>query len=565
MIPASSRLVISSALLLAVAAVSADDGDNVRVWAAVAYVNHGESTPLLGGLQTVLTPEGAQQMQRQGIAFRSRYLNNGTQIQGINVVAIDNLQLNISSQTDDWVAASALAFMQGLYPPDVMALLAAGGGTDLGLNLVAGSNTTDYPLLGYQYPRVRTLSNETSASLGNVQSQINDNRPFYENLFSSDPLKGFVTPAQATYLNAYELYDLVNYQYRHNGTVFKELQDANKTIDTLQVNAYNLEQDKAIHDANKKDDPLNALYSIAGRTLAYEVEDKLNGIVARKGGGVKISLMFGSFRPLLSFLTIAGLLTTENLASGPFSRLPEPGATMIFELVSDMSSSNSDVFPPTDKLKVRFYYRSTANANDVFTSFALFGAGSDQTSVPYSSFVKSMEDRSTSPTSWCSVCKPDAPASWCAGLSGNRSSSRRSTSPFVAGLIGAATMAGLVAIATLVLWMLGRLRFQRPHKKADSDNIYTPRGFQGEMRKASDADVAVSGHGEHKERVGSWEMQSGEQVNRQPRETEAEDETEAEEAEEVAVTQSFHHATSRIEDDEAFNVDWTAVHAREGV
>lgn len=135
---------------------------NPKVWAAVAFVNHGESTPYLSQTQSpVLTPEGAQQMVRQGTALRNRYLYNanGTTapIQGISQDAINNTQLGILSTSDDNVAASATAFLQGLYPPDNTAFLPSAGGPMLADNLITGGNSS-YPLNGYQYPTIMTVS-----------------------------------------------------------------------------------------------------------------------------------------------------------------------------------------------------------------------------------------------------------------------------------------------------------------------------------------------------------------------------------------------------------------------
>ncbi|KAI1488925.1 histidine phosphatase superfamily [Biscogniauxia mediterranea] len=63
--------------------------------------------------------------------------------------AIDNSQLSIYSTTDDVVTGSALAFLQGLYPP------VAGSSN---ASTLANGTTIEYPLSGYQYPNVQTLS-----------------------------------------------------------------------------------------------------------------------------------------------------------------------------------------------------------------------------------------------------------------------------------------------------------------------------------------------------------------------------------------------------------------------
>jgi hypothetical protein len=151
------------------------DADSQKVWAVVAYINNGERTPLVGDLETTLTPEGAQQMQRQGDAFRLRYLlsnetitdldtEGNSTIQGIQPNALDNAQLNLLSLDDSWAAAGALAFMQGLYPPSNQSYAPAAGGANMSINWADSGDATSYPLSGYQYPLIETLSNLDSRS-----------------------------------------------------------------------------------------------------------------------------------------------------------------------------------------------------------------------------------------------------------------------------------------------------------------------------------------------------------------------------------------------------------------
>ncbi|POR34591.1 Heterokaryon incompatibility protein 6, OR allele, partial [Tolypocladium paradoxum] len=558
----------------------------IKVWAAVAYINSGERTPLIGGLRTVLTPGGAQQLWRQGSAFRSRYLTGGgsdsnsnstggvAPIQNMPKDAIDNRQLAVLSQADDWVAAGALAFIQGLYPAKTGAFVDAAGGTDLGHDYVHGSNVTEYPLNGYQYPKIQTLTTADSSSVGiqgdvacnawqsqtgtnltntkAIRDSVSQSQDLYQGLFSSAPLQGTIPLTSATYLNAYEIYDLVSYLYTHNETVFKGLRDANSTLNALRSNAFDLERAKTSLNSTTKDDPLSVLYSIAGRTLAYQVANNFNGTVAANGASRKMTLMFGSLRPLLSFLSVGGLLTRETLASGPFSRLPEPGAAMVFELISGRYSSNSGGFPSAADLSIRFYYRATANANETFATYPLFGSGFDGPSVPYTSFVQRMQDRGTSPVDWCGVCNPGAAASWCPNSSsdkGGSCSGNSGISPAVGGVIGAVIMAALMGLASLALFALGGFRVQRPAK---SERSSTLGGFKGAERMAQDADVAVSKGGSREERIGSWEMRDGGRERHVPSTNAG------------IVTRDFHRTTSRMEED-GVSVSGAPVHARESV
>ncbi|KAM4060641.1 histidine phosphatase superfamily (branch 2) domain-containing protein [Hirsutella rhossiliensis] len=514
------------AVALMAATVTADDSNQgIRVWAAAAYITHGERTPPMGGLQTILTPEGAQQMWRQGSAFRSRYLTggaNGSQsaVQGMARDAIDNAQLSVLSQADEWVAAGAMAFMQGLYPPKTDVYVGAAGGQVLGHDYADGRNTTDYPLEGYQYPWILTVPPQESSSIGlqgdvgcpawqsemetnlrnsrDTQDQVDQYRSLYQTLFSSAPLQGVIPLVQASYENAAEIYELVKYMYTHNETVFNGLDNAQDTLNTLQALAFASERAKTSHNSTNPDDSLHVLYSIAGRTLASQVANDLVRMLAADGGGGKMTLLFGSARPLLSFFSVGGLLTRQNLVSGPFSRLPEPGAAMIFEVISDSQSSTSGSSPAMGDLKVRFYYRATANANETFATYPLFGSGFDGAIIPYASFVRRMRDRGSTPSGWCDICSPRNTVYWCV----SPSCAKPSISPVVGGIIGAVLTAALAGIITLVYHVLQKRRTSKAPRDGSAG------GFRGAQRRPADADVALSKGGVREERIGSWEMRA---------------------------------------------------------
>lgn len=178
MAPLTRLLTTALWLLPALAQTDADNSkQDVKVWAAVAYVNHGEKTPDAAGMNAVLTPAGAQQMLKQGQAFRARYLSGSSKanssdedaiktapIQGIETDSIANSQLALSAQADQWTIASAMAFLQGLYPPAKDKFPSIIGGSDLRNNLVSDA-TADYPLNGYQYPMILTPGSSDPGSV----------------------------------------------------------------------------------------------------------------------------------------------------------------------------------------------------------------------------------------------------------------------------------------------------------------------------------------------------------------------------------------------------------------
>jgi hypothetical protein len=164
---ATVALILSIAALLA---SSSAQSNNERVWASVAYIYHGETTPVRGGVSLTqsITPLGAQQMFAQGSMFRARYVVDGNvtddqesvtahaTIQGLEPLAIDSSQTSVISTNDGYISTSAIAFLQGLYPPSNLNIAQSAGG--LNSAVLANGSIIDYPLNGYQYPAIETLS-----------------------------------------------------------------------------------------------------------------------------------------------------------------------------------------------------------------------------------------------------------------------------------------------------------------------------------------------------------------------------------------------------------------------
>ncbi|KFG87062.1 putative histidine acid phosphatase [Metarhizium anisopliae] len=528
----TSSLVAVCGLLVHVAAQTA----NSTVRAAVVFVNHGETTPNLVSDHVILTPNGAQQMQRLGAAFRSRYLggnasnttsSNSTDtapIQSLSTDSIDNTQMAIMAAMQEWSTSSAAAFMQGFYPPSPDT-------SYVGHNLVLNSNTTDYPLNGYQYAQIITYPNSDSNSVAiqgyeactawqnqmsqnlsqnpEIAQRVHDKAYFYTKLFSSDPMQGSLPVDQATYLNAEEIYNFVDFNYAYNGTVHNGLKDPNGTLSVLQNNAFSLGRSKTSYSGNtNKDDPLHVLYSIAGRTLANKVTDQFSTFLATSGTRGKLTIMFGSSRSLMAFFGAAGLMNDQNAAASPFSRLPKPGSAIAFELISESDPSSS-----TDSFQVRFSYRPSADSGDQFSTYPLFGSGFGGAAMSYTSFLRKMNEISTTASEWCTICSPRTTSTFC--LTPNVSDSQKSgsyssaISPAVAGVLGAVLMAVLIAGVTAGFIALGGWRFSRHGKQDGGPAGFAVGGFKGNDKMVSDADMTVSNAGRNEERVGSWELRGG--------------------------------------------------------
>jgi len=156
-----ARLALAAGLASLIAGASAEE----TLWSSVAFILHGERTPLRTATSSSpnLTPLGAQQLFAQGTAFRARWLDKSltagqsaitgfAPIKRLQTNALDNSQLDILTTTDEYVVASAMSFMQALYPPRNQTFL------DMESAVLANHTLVDYPLSGYQYPRIQTLS-----------------------------------------------------------------------------------------------------------------------------------------------------------------------------------------------------------------------------------------------------------------------------------------------------------------------------------------------------------------------------------------------------------------------
>lgn len=182
---ASASVKTSLALLLSCAA-SVRSAETV--WSAFAYVLNGERTPFYspGAGPASLTSLGAQQMLSQGSLLRTRWLTNATLSGGgsnltanalivdIEKSAIDNSQLSIYSSRDDYIVAGAMAFMQGLYPPKTQTFAASNGGIEAAV--LANGSLVEYPLDGYMYPNIQTLSLSEPQSVWSVIPTLQEKR-----------------------------------------------------------------------------------------------------------------------------------------------------------------------------------------------------------------------------------------------------------------------------------------------------------------------------------------------------------------------------------------------------
>ncbi|KAK0705165.1 histidine phosphatase superfamily [Lasiosphaeris hirsuta] len=542
--------------LLAGASSSSAQSSSEHIWASVGWVLHGERTPLFGATPPSLTPVGAQQMFAQGDLLRTRYLSRFTDsdddgvdrhapIVGIEANAIDNTQLSIITNTDQYMVTSAMAFIQGLYPPINQAFSENSGG--MAAAQLANGSVVNYPLGGYQYPSIRTASildfesvwyvrrctdiqgmavlthyNRIGGNVGCtsytesllnfrndtiIATVYNNTINFYQNLWRQLLNKAF-PQSMANFGNAYLLYDYASFQYTHD----------NETRENITEGEMNMMARFAATEQRNKNANLSVsgstegdmIRAVAGRTMASKTVALFIESIRSGGSTNKLNLAFTSFEPFVAFFALSKLVVGNHAAE--FKPLPEPGAVMLFELFS--IGGGDTEFPSTDKLWVRFLYRNGTDPGDELTTYSIFG--NSETRMPFNKFAKAVQEFGIGTISeWCRVC--DSVSLFCQGLSSSIGSGSSpspfagsdhtgAVSPAIAGVIGAAVTIAVVGIAVLAAILMGGIRFHRADPKARNTTLG---GFKGAEKMASDTDIAYVKSGSRHERTGSWELRGG--------------------------------------------------------
>ncbi|KAL1967940.1 hypothetical protein VTN77DRAFT_2357 [Rasamsonia byssochlamydoides] len=516
-----SRVVVPLALQLPIFAVAEDLTEHI--WAVFAFNVYGDSTPTVLPQARTLTSLGARSLYNVGAAFRDRYLLGlsnetilDTWIQGISQYRLVTEEVNIYSTTDQFIAASALAFMQGLYPP-----LESANDTYLDDDyLLAHGVVVDSPLNDYQYPRIYTTGFTDSNSIavaGHVDcpmyriselqyqsspefQQVDaESTGFYAYLYDI-ALAGVFDKSTVGYANAYNIFEYLQYEYTHNSTLQALLSLSDLKRAKLLADQYVFATNGNLSASGLHEN--DHIRAIAGRTLTRLILKSFEANIESQGSTPKMTLVFGSFEPVVALAALAQLASPKNRN---FYGLPVLGASLAFELYSlEDSASFSDQYPDVSNLLVRFLFRNSTYPSTGFTYYPLFGHGPSQIAIPFTEFESQMAQFLLPSTeAWCNTC--NSSAIFCDGVvSEHTTSHKKALSPASAGAIGACvTLATLAAIAGIA-WLCG-LRVHRRHKPDMG-------GFKGSDKMASDHDLSFRRDGKNgttiqgHERTGSWAM-----------------------------------------------------------
>ncbi|KAJ9311231.1 hypothetical protein DTO271D3_8531 [Paecilomyces variotii] len=511
------------------------------IWSVVAFTLYGDTTPTAFSVPRRLTSLGAQDLYTAGSVFRDRYvalISNGNQshtgVQGISPYILSADQVNIYSTSDQFVAASAQAFIQGLYPP----LSISYNGTYLdSASTLANGSVVSYPLNGYQYADIYTagwtdpystaVAGQTDCFTHQMSEWAYQNTPefsqikedtlgFYAYIYEL-ALTGVYDEDHANYENAYDISEYLEYSYLHNSTLQDILTEEDISYARALADQYVYATNGNVTGYGQRSNG-SQVSTIAGRTMVQLVVDSFNSSIQAQGSEAKMSLIFGSYEPAVAFAALAQM---SDLNSNFYGR-PVPGASLVFELFSYESESNVE-YPSVSDLYVRFLLRNSTDASEGFTYYPLFGYSPSQIAVPYTEFVAEIAQFAVSSTAeWCEICGSEA--IFCSGSVPSDSEERTGTSKKGLSLAGAGAIGACVTLVTTALVaavvLLCGFRIQRKQRSAMG-------GFKGNKKLASDTDVtfkspfggaiktseaqteetpnlgaATRGH----ERQGSWEL-----------------------------------------------------------
>lgn len=325
------------------------------------------------------------------------------------------------------------------------------------------------------------------------------------------------TEGQLDFMNAYAIYDYLNFEATHNATVANALTD--QPSNDEDSNTTDLDRLRYLADAqqyailgnlstvNNFTSPSTGLPSsdegsistIAGNMLLAKILNQLQLAIQTRGRYYKFSLLVGDFQPLLSLFAITGL-SDQN--SQRFRSIPDFASMAVFEL---FTLSSSSTFPTsTDDLWVRFYFRNGTDQQPdgpALQSYPLFNYGPSATDMRWRDF---QEDASriavSSVGDWCEACSASTvfcPAfneslfSAAASSEDGASSSRDPLSPGVAGVLGAVIAFIVAGLLFGLAMLLGGVRFYRKQKPHPGTGTGTG-GFQGTTKMPADRDVEVT-------------------------------------------------------------------------
>ncbi|KAI0379756.1 phosphoglycerate mutase-like protein [Hypomontagnella monticulosa] len=391
-------------ILLSLAAMPFANSETVL--GVYIFHRHGDRTPK-SLAPTNLTALGADQVFQSGGFYRARYIasDSSSPIYGLsNDIAVPT-QLDVVSPADSVLQSSALAFLQGIYPP-------AG---DNGVSILANTSEVRAPLNGYQYIPVGVSATASSnpnsennewlqggSGCGNAMVSSNNyfqsadylstydqTQSFYSGLLPV--INGTFSAKQANFKNAYTIFDLINVATIHNQSIPSGQLLTTDTLRELKILADAHEWGLAYNSS----EPIRA---IAGATLAAQIVQQLNTTLTGKGK-TPIGIQFGAYASFMSFFGLAQL----EKVSADFTGVVDYASSMVFELVTNASDVSKTNYPSPADVSVRFMVANGSAAQHTPQLFPLFGQS--ETTLPWNTFAEEMGKFAIGDTAaWCQAC-----------------------------------------------------------------------------------------------------------------------------------------------------------------
>ncbi|KAI1079430.1 histidine acid phosphatase-like protein [Whalleya microplaca] len=452
------------ALLLSLASLPLIKGETVL--GVYIFHRHGDRTPKALAPAN-LTALGALQAYESGNFYRNLYVASdaSSPIYGLSHDIAVAAQLDVTSPVDTVLQSSALAFLQGIYPP---------AGT-VGAQELANSSSVEAPLGGYQYIPVDSVATASSnpnsennewlqggSGCGNAMVSSNNYFKSSEYTATYDQSKSFYTNLlpvinstfsadKANFKNGYTIFDYIHVATIHNQTIPSSDLLTNETLKELQLLANTHEWNLAYNDTD-------TIRAIAGATLAAQVLNSLNSTLTGKSS-MPFGIQFGAYASFLSFFGLAQL----PKLSPDFTGIVDYASSMVFELVTNATVSAS-AYPSTDDVSVRFRFANGTAAENPLTAYPLFGRG--ETLLPWTTFAEEMNKFAIGDTaSWCGACgnttgicasSTATPSSGGDGAAAAESTSGNGVTLPVAGVIGAlVTLVVILGLEGLVYAIAG--------------------------------------------------------------------------------------------------------------
>lgn len=418
-----------------------------------------------------LTDLGYQEVFTSGTYYRNRYVASdaGRRIHGLNSDLVKESQITASAPSDVVLQNSAQGFLQGLYPPV---------GQQLGSNTLRNGTVIQSPLNGYQLIPLQAVqsgsNSENSAWLqgstncANAMISSNDyfasaeylttlnrTQSLYQRIYPD--ISRTFTQAQASFHNAYVIWDLLNVASIHNASA--TLPD---DADFFQLRT--LADQHEFNLAYNASEPIRA---VTGSIIAGEVVSALNTTISGKGAS-KLNIQFGAYGGMQSFFGLSNL----TQASPDFYGVPDYASTLVWELVTNATVSSTN-WPSADEISVRFlFHNGTTSDTSEPVEYPLFG--NDQSPLPWNDFVNGMGKISISgQAAWCQACGnstgvcsaaalgTDGQSPSAIGSSTSSSDGGNGISKAVCGVIGAMVTLGVILGAELLIMLVGGLRLVR--------------------------------------------------------------------------------------------------------